>query len=219
MNYQALIFDLDGTILDTLGDIRLAINDALKAIEIPLEYSLVKTKSLVGDGAEALMHRALGDFDTPENFVRLKKEYMPRYEAYQTRHTKPFNGLPVVLKYLQNKGISLFVCTNKPDELAKEIVGKCYEEGLFKEIHGHIEGSPVKPDPMIVTYFINKYGLDPKSCLFVGDSVTDLLTAKNASLPAAIVTWGYGYYKEALLNEADYVIDKPKELARFGDSL
>lgn len=217
MKYQALIFDLDGTILDTLTDIRLAINEALLQAGFPLSYSLKDTKTLVGNGADVLVHRALGGYDNDENFLKLKKAYMPLYEAYQNRHTKPFNGLPTVLKYLQNKGLSLFVCTNKPDKLAQEIVTSLYGEGLFKEIHGHEEGSPVKPDPLIVDYFVGKYGLLKDECLFLGDSITDFLTAKNASLDFAIVTWGYGQYKKALLDECDYVIEHPKDLARFGD--
>ena len=214
--YKALFFDLDGTLLDTITDIREAINDALKAAGFPFSYSKKECHSLVGNGADVLVHKALQNMDTPDNFAKLKAEYMPRYKAYQSRHTKPFNGLPTVLKYLQNKGIDLLVCSNKPDELAKKIISLNYGDSLFKEVRGQLEGEAPKPDPHIPLEFLAKYGYKKEEVLFVGDSLPDLLTANNAGLSLAICTWGYGFYKPEFLSEAKYIINKPKDLASLG---
>jgi phosphoglycolate phosphatase len=212
--YKALFFDLDGTLLDTLTDIRRAINEALAECGFKLSYSKQECHALIGNGADYLVHKALGEFDTPENYAKLKKAYMPLYAKYQNDHTKPFNGLPTILQFLKNKDYKLFVCSNKPDALAKVVVPAHYGEGLFTEIVGHIEGDPVKPDPIIVNRLIDKYGLSREECLFVGDSLPDLLTANNAGLKLCLCTWGYGFYKPDLLGEAAYVINKPKDLVQ-----
>jgi phosphoglycolate phosphatase len=213
--YQALIFDLDGTLLDTLTDIRTALNEALKAAGYDYSFSKQQCHSLIGNGADALVHKALLQNDSPDAFAKLKAEYMPRYAAFQGNHTKPFNGEKPTLTYLKERGVRLFVCSNKPDDLAKAIIAKNYGDDLFEEVRGLREGEAPKPDPHVVAYFIEKYNLDKTSCLFVGDSLPDLLTAQNAGLPLCLCEWGYGFYKPELLQEAKYVIKKPKELAQF----
>jgi phosphoglycolate phosphatase len=213
--YKALFFDLDGTLLDTLPDIRRAVNDALKQAGFPLSYSKQECRYLIGNGADYLVHKALGEYDSEANFLKLKAAYMPLYAAYQNDHTKPFNGLPTVIGYLKNKDILLFVCSNKPDDLAKVVVPSHYGEGRFTEILGIAPGDPVKPDPFQVNKLVEKYHLDRKDCLFVGDSLPDLLTANNAGLPLCLCTWGYGFYKPELLQECQYVIAKPKDLANI----
>lgn len=212
---QNLIFDLDGTLLDTITDIRRAINDALKVCGIPLSYSKKETRSLIGDGADNLVHRALGPYDTERNFAAVKAAYLPRYGEYQEVHTKPFNGIVPTLEYLKNRGISLFVCTNKPDAYAQIIVKKFFGDSLFVAIRGLREGEAPKPNPAIVQSFFEAYHLDPKETLFVGDSVTDLHTAQNAGLPLALCLYGYGFYKKGLKEEAAYLVLKPKDLARI----
>jgi phosphoglycolate phosphatase len=212
---QALFFDLDGTLLDTLTDIRLAINEALKRCGYAYAFSKQECHSLIGNGAEALVHRALKDNDTPEAFQALKAAYMPLYAAKQEDHTKPFNGEAVTLRYLHQRGILLFVCSNKPDALCQKVISKYYGEGLFQEIHGLKDGEAPKPDPHIVNEVITRYNLKREDCVFVGDSLPDLLTAQNAQLPLCLCLWGYGFYKPELLKEARYVIKKPKELAQF----
>lgn len=210
-----LIFDLDGTLLDTITDIRRAINDALKASGTPLSYSKKETKRLVGDGADTLIHRSLGPYDTERNFAKLKAEYLPRYGAYQEDHTKAFNGIVPTLEYLKNKGISLFVCTNKPDAYAKIIVEKFFGTDLFLAIRGLREGELPKPNPAIVDSFVERFSLNKEETVFVGDSITDLHTAQNAGLPLALCLYGYGQYKKGLLDEAAYLIEKPKDIARI----
>jgi phosphoglycolate phosphatase len=212
---EALIFDLDGTLLDTLTDIRLAVNEALKECGFSYAFSKADCHSLIGNGADVLVHKALKDQDTPDAFLRLKKAYMPLYAAKQEDHTKPFNGEKATLNFLHERGVKLFVCSNKPDALAQRVVTKYYGEDLFEEIRGIKEGDAPKPDPTIVNGMILRHGLDKNKTVFVGDSLPDLLTAQAAGLPLCLCLWGYGFYKPELLQEAAYVIKKPKELAQF----
>lgn len=213
--YTALFFDLDGTLLDTLTDIRSALNDALSEAGFAYTYSKQECHALIGNGADYLVHHALKENDSPEAFARLKALYMPHYRDYQDRHTKAFNGMGATLRFLAERGLRLFVCSNKPDELAKTIVRNHFGATLFTEIRGHQEGEPVKPDPRIVNTLIDQYHLVREECLFVGDSLPDLLTAQNAKLPLCLCLWGYGFYKPELLHEAKYVIKKPKELVKI----
>jgi len=214
--YKALIFDLDGTLLDTLGDIRSAINGALKECGYSYEFSLKEAQSLIGDGADALVKRALKDKgDDPEAFLKLKAAYMPLYKEYQNLHTKAYNGLPETLKFLAERGLKLFVVTNKPDALAKAIVAAHYGKETFVSVLGHLEGEPVKPNPISVLKILEGNDLAREDCLYVGDSITDVETAKNAGMDMALVTWGYGFYKPSLLLQATFVVKKPKSLAQI----
>lgn len=212
--YETFIFDLDGTLLQTLPDIRLAINEALKRCGYSYSFSLKEARALIGNGADMLVKRALKEKgDDPEAFAELKAAYMPLYRDYQNLHAKPFNGMKEVLTFLKERGLRLFVATNKPNALAQFIVEDHFGKGLFTAIEGHEEGEPVKPDPLIVNRFVEKYGIDKSKSLFIGDSYVDVDTAQNAGVKSCLVTWGYGFYKKALLERADYVISKPKQLA------
>ena len=214
---KLLIFDLDGTLLDTITDIRSAINDSLKEMNIPFVYSKKDCHSLVGDGADNLVHRALKEYDNEENFKHLKSLYMPRYKEYQGLHTKPYNGIKPTLEYLKNKSFILCVCTNKPDELAHLVLAKFFGNNFFDDIRGIKENEKPKPDPHNVIALMNKYSSSNVETLFIGDSLPDLLTANNANIELGLCTWGYGFYKPQLLNEAKYVFHKAKELAILGN--
>ena len=210
--YKNLLFDLDGTLLDTLTDIRAALNDAMVAAGLPFEYSKAKVKTFLGYGTSYLVHKALADLDNDDNYNRLMKEYMVRYAEYQIKHTKPFNGMPETLGFLKDKGIKLFVCTNKPHPLAEAVMAATYPDDLFGEIRGHEEPFKRKPDPEMVDYLVEKYSLNKEETLFVGDSPADLETAQNTGLDVCICLWGYAQYKQKFLEQCQFVIKHPKEL-------
>ena len=211
--YQALIFDLDGTLLDTITDINKAINEALKECGYPYSYNREGTKTLIGDGADTLIRRAIkensGDVDA---FTRFKKVYMPLYLAYQNRDTRPFDGMLDTLDCLKKMGVSLFIVSNKPHHLVQDLIPRHFKGDTFKECYGNKEGDPVKPDPHLVNAIISKYGFDRKDVLYVGDSKPDILVAENAGVDCALCTWGYGNYLDPICQKADYVIKGPKEL-------
>lgn len=214
--YKNLIFDLDGTLLDTLVDIRAAINLALKQCGYDYSFSLKESRTLIGNGSDMLVKRALknkGDDETA--FKQLRAAYLPLYKEKQNEHCKPFNGLKECLNFLEERGCSLYVCTNKPDELANIIVKAHFGKALFKDIIGNGRNFPVKPDPGIVNYLINKHDLEKEETIFIGDSSVDVETARNAKLKSILVTWGYGNYKPSLLEEADFVANKPKQIVQY----
>lgn len=214
--YKNLFFDCDGTLLQTLQDIRFAINTALKECGYDYEFSLKECHYLIGDGADNLVRRALKDKGQDEEaFLELRAHYLPLYKEHQNDHAKPFNGMPEVLKMLKDKGCRLFVITNKPDALAKTIVELHFGKGIFDEIVGARDGVPVKPDPALCNVIFNRYGFDKKDCLYIGDGKTDALTAQNSNMDLCLCLWGYGFYKPDLLEMATYTIKKPKELIKI----
>lgn len=206
------IFDLDGTILNTIAGLRYAINEALEENGFPYRYDDEATKHLIGEGTDVLVHRALQDQDNPANFALLKAAYLPRYRANQEIHTSLFPGVKETLERLRKEGALLFVCTNKPDILAKRIVTKFYGSDFFLEIRGLQDGETPKPNPAIVNSFLHQYHLKPEETLFVGDSITDYETATNAKLLCGICLWGYGRYQEDWISHCAYRFTKPEDL-------
>lgn len=211
MKKRALIFDLDGTLLDTIGDLCDAVNDALKEIGVPLHHTKEDCCRFIGNGVDAFMHRALKEFDNEDRFARLKAAYLPKYKDYQGRTTEPFVGMKEVLQRLKDEGVLLFVCTNKPHALANIIVREKIGD-LFTEIYGQIEGEPVKPNPHIINYFVEKYGLERDDCRMIGDSLPDVEIAENAGIRSVLCTWGYGQYTHELCERAWRVVRRPDEL-------
>ena len=210
-----LIFDLDGTLLDTLPDITRAINDALRKDGYAYSFTLEEAKSLIGGGADRLVKRALKDKgDDPACFASLKQVYMPLYKAYQEDNTKPFPGLLEVLEAFQSQGISMFVVSNKPDALA-QIVVPHYLPGLFKGVSGQKEGEAPKPNPASTLRVIDRFALSKEETLYVGDSSFDVETAHNAGLRSVLVKWGYGCYTKELESKSDYVVSSPSDLGNL----
>ncbi len=210
-----LVFDLDGTLLNTLPDITRAINDALRIEGYSYSFTLDEAKSLIGGGADRLVKKALKDKgDDPVRFASLKQTYMPLYKAYQEDNTKPFPGLMEVLSSFQSQGISMFVVSNKPDALA-QIVVPHYLPGLFRGISGQKEGEAPKPDPTSTLRLIDRFALSKEETLYVGDSSFDIETAHNAGLKSVLVKWGYGFYTKELESKSEYVVASPNDLAEL----
>lgn len=146
--YKSIIFDLDGTLLNTLIDIRAAINAALKQCGYDYSYSLKESKTLIGNGTDVLVRRALREIgDDEAAFAQLKSAYLPFYESMQNLHTKPYNGLPEVLRFLKDKGVGLMVATNKPDKLAKQLLDAQFGHGFFLDVGGRPRTRRSSPTP------------------------------------------------------------------------
>lgn len=210
---KALFFDLDGTLLNTLEDIKDALNDALEEISLPLRYSFLESKRLIGNGAEILMHRALGPYDDPEHFVRLKEAFLPRYLSYQGRSTVPYPGVVEMLNELKEDGWLLFIITNKPDEMAQDIVSRTLPKDLFTAVLGHKEGTPVKPNVFLIDMAVRDYNVMLPDSYFVGDSMVDVQTAKNAGIPCIFCEYGYGSLQEGEMKKDVHVARTAKEIA------
>lgn len=213
MKYKYLIFDTDGTLLDSLQDILNAVNLSLKECGYNKEYKYEEGKALIGSGASTLAKRALSFANPkPEEFEKFKALFFKYYSQMQGKTTKPFDGLTNLLVSLKNKGYRLFIASNKPHALLNEIIDAKFPKDLFEDWIGQIPGNKIKPDPYIVNLLCDKYNIDKKKCLYIGDSHFDVETAKNAHIDVALVTYGYGDYKKELLDEATHVINSIKEL-------
>lgn len=211
--FENFIFDLDGTILDTIDGIMNAVNEALEACGYEYRYDREGTKPLIGNGAKVLIQRALKEKgNDPVAFAEMEAKYMPAYARQQLTGTRPFVDVSKTLQILKNRGKNLFVATNKPHDLAKVIVPKYYPEDTFKSIVGVRPGGPVKPNPKSVLDIMKENGLDPRLTLYVGDSHVDFETGHNAGLKVCLVKWGYDFYTPELCRSADYVISDPKGL-------
>lgn len=184
---KAVIFDLDGTLLDTLPDIQFVLNETLKKFGYP-EITREQARAYIGEGARRLVERALpsGAENTEEFFEYFKTVYA----SCNNKHTRPFEGITELLARLKAQGVKLAIITNKPQAATEECV-KQFFAGVFDFVGGDGGLFPVKPDPSYARYAALTLRVSPAECVFVGDGETDVLTAKNAQMQGVSVLWGY----------------------------
>lgn len=218
MNYRHLIFDLDGTLIDTIEDIRFAINLALKLCGYDYSFDREGTKALIGDGADALLHRALKEKgDDLHAFSTLKPVYMQLYREHNLDIAAPFEGLKEVLLKLKQESVYISCVTNKPEPLAFAALHSRYGEDFFDCIIGASDAFPVKPHPASTHECIRRVGVPVNECLYVGDSHVDIATGHNAGLPVALCTWGYEVDYARFRSEAEFVLNAPSDLLQFAN--
>ncbi len=209
---KAVIFDLDGTVCDTLSTIAHYCNVTLEYCGFPT-IEEKKFKYMVGDGKKLLVHRMLEYFnaDTEENFEKAEKKYDFEYESDVIYNTTPFEKIPEVLRKLKQDGKKIAVLSNKPDNVTVMVVEKLFGD-LFDVCHGKRDGIETKPNPQGVQLLTEELGVNAEECIFVGDTNVDIKTAKNSNMKSIGVLWGFRDYDE--LNEAgaDYIIDDPMKI-------
>lgn len=210
---KAVIFDLDGTITDTLSTIAHFGNFALNSHgfdSIPEE----EYKYFAGNGKKVLIEKMLEYHNayTEENFKNVEKTYDNAYESDPIGKTVPFDGIIFLLKNLHEKGLKTAVDSNKPHNVALMVIDKLFPAGSFDNIYGQIDGIPHKPDPTLALKLAREFGISPKECLFVGDTSVDMQTAKSAGMNAVGVLWGFREAEELKSSGADYIVSEPKEI-------
>ena len=211
--FDAVLFDLDGTLLYTLPDIHAAVNRALTLCGHTAN-TREETRRAVGSGSRALVARSLPP-DTPDAEIdRVLRTYRDEYRAALMVETVPYDGMPETLRALAGAGLSLGVVTNKPQENAERIIGR-YFPGLFGAVEGSREGRGFKPDPAIVDDALAALGAARERTLFVGDSDVDFFTAGNAGLACVLCAWGYRARAELEKLPALGLIDSPAALLRY----
>lgn len=210
-----LFFDLDGTLVDTLPGIARAINEALSFSGVPFSYGPKECERLIGRGTDVLIHRALQGYDQPSLFVELKAAYLPRYEKYQVAGSELYPGLKKALEKLKADGHRLFVYTNKPDKLAKELLTYHFGAGFFEEIQGQLETRGVKPNPEPIFAMMAERGLSREDSYYVGDSIVDYETSLAAGLPLILAAYGYGNYGEEWTENALFVLKEATDIAKI----
>ena len=208
---KAVIFDLDGTLLDTLTDIMESVNKVLELHNFPT-HDLQAYKYFIGSGIGVLTQKAFPQDITDIEFSNYLAEVMTEYEARQTLRTKPYNGIMEMLQRLNKEGIMIAILSNKPDEFAKPTVKHFFPNINFEMVFGSRENVARKPSPDAVFEILELLKLDKSDCLFVGDTSTDIRTAVNAGVDAVGVSWGFRTIEELNRAGAKYIIDQPEEL-------
>ena len=208
------IFDLDGTLTDTITAIAHFGNTALGAIGLaPVEKD--KYKKFVGDGRVLLIHRMLDYYnaDTPENYEKVCREYDRCYEADPMYKTDAYEGIREVIDELRGMGVKLAVCSNKPHNVVCDVVKTVFGD-KFDIVRGVEDGGKTKPDPESALDIISRAGVSAEECVFIGDTNVDIRTAKNAGIESIGVLWGFRDEKELRDAGADHIIEHPSEIIK-----
>ena len=212
MLFQAALFDLDGTLLNTLADIAAAMNAALRELGAPV-HPLEAYRHLVGQGLEILAYKVLPENRRDQATVTQCVSYMRReYSRNWAATSKPYAGIPELLSVLQREKIKTTVLSNKADDFVKIIVSHFFRPHHFEMVLGNSVSFPIKPDPRSALHIASSMGVSPAECLFIGDSDIDMQTACNAGMYPVGVLWGFRTAEELLANGAKLLVESPSEI-------
>ena len=213
---HAVIFDLDGTLLNTLGDLRAATNHALEVRGLP-PHSMEEIRQFIGNGIRLLICRAMPE-GTPEAEIDAAlDDFKAYYAAHIHDRTVPYDGIPQLLTALRKRGIKVAVLSNKIDSASQQLI-EYFFPGKTDVVFGEHVGVPRKPDPTSCRMVMQRLGVQPEQALYVGDSGTDMQTAKNAGLYAVGVTWGFRSKEVLLEYGADILVHRPEQILQILDS-
>jgi len=209
---KLIIFDLDGTLLDTIGDLAGATNYALRSLGFP-EREKEEYYRLIGRGITNLFKGAVpAGCDTPETIDRMRKHFLDHYGVHLCDLTHPYPGIVDLLSHLAEQGVKMAVASNKYQEGAETVIRHFFGDIPFVTILGQREGFPIKPDPGIVDLCMEAAGIQKKDVLYVGDSNVDMQTGLNAGVDTAGVTWGFRSREELEAFHPLAVVDTPEGL-------
>ena len=222
---MTIIFDLDGTLLNTIDDLGYACNHALSQTGFPT-HPIEAYPAMVGNGINNLIRRALPEPDrTEETILRVRAHFVPYYDAHNCDNTRPYKGIPELLQTLKSQGHQLAVASNKYQDATEKIVAHFFP-GIFDVVLGERPDIPRKPDPQIVTDILECLSVkrsvsetvfqsEGRSVLYVGDSLVDRDTAAAAGLPFVACSWGFVPREKLVEAGVTRIIDKPEELLSF----
>ena len=213
---RACIFDLDGTLTNTLESLTYSVNETLKEMGLRT-ISSEQCRQFVGNGARCLMKRAL-QVSGDENAGRLEegmKVYGRIFGANCTYHVTPYEGIPEMLDELKKRGMKLGVLSNKPHGQTVDVAEKIFGSGMFDEIQGQSESLARKPDPAGVFYLLEKMQISKEECLYIGDSEVDIATGSAAGVKSVGVSWGFRSRETLKEAGAQIIIDVTQELLQY----
>jgi phosphoglycolate phosphatase len=207
---QAVLFDLDGTLADTLADLADATDAALTALGCPT-HPLPNYRHMVGDGARNLCQRALPSDrqDLADQAVRLMRQH---YDAHCFDKTRLYDGVPALVAELRRRGLKLAVLSNKPDDFTKRMIAHYFRPNPFDEVRGQLPDVPLKPDPTATSQIADRLGVPPGAWLYLGDTNTDMRAARAAGMFAVGVLWGFRDRQELLDSGAQALVATPAEV-------
>lgn len=207
---KAIIFDMDGTVLNTLDDIMIAANHALKTKGLK-EKSLDDIRQAVGNGAFKLIERIVPKSYSLEESRSLFRIYQDYYDQNSQVHTHPYEGIMDLLHQLKGLGLKLAVVSNKFEHLV-QLLNQDFFENIFDYAIGEVKGIPIKPAPDMIYKALDLLQISKEEALFVGDSEVDMDTATNARIISVGVTWGFRSEETLIEHNADYIINHPLDL-------
>ncbi|EKD27819.1 MAG: hypothetical protein ACD_79C00554G0001 [uncultured bacterium] len=213
MKYEAVIFDLDGTLINSLDDLADSMNIVLEKQGLET-HSSESYKYFIGDGVEELIKRALPlKFQSEKKFINsCKEDFKQEYNIRCTLKTHPYDGILELLNSLSEKNIKLSVLSNKPHDFTLITVAKFFPEIKFSCIYGANKEKPLKPNPQMCLEISKELNLPCNKFLYLGDTSIDMLCANNAGMASVGVTWGFRTKDELLSSGAKYIINHPAEL-------
>lgn len=209
------IFDLDGTLVNSITDLGNACNYALRTLGFS-EHTITTYNFMVGNGVRKLIERAEPDAD-PETREKLLSLFLEYYNNHLTDKTTPYPGIPELLRALTNKGVAIAVASNKYQEAVSKIVPYFFPDIPFVSIKGHTDLMPGKPDPSIVFAILNQYPTPKSEVLYIGDSSVDMETARRACVESVGVSWGFRPISELRGAYADNIVTSPEEILNIVD--
>ena len=210
MAYRAAVFDLDGTLLNTLADLADSGNELLASYGMA-PHPEPAFRYFVGNGSRKLMERILPG-KSPEQIDEALGRYKAIYEKHLTAKTTPYEGISETLSALKVRGVRMAVCTNKHISAAEALIRKYFPADTFDTFEGDRPGVPRKPDPAHVRIVLEKMGVRPEETVYLGDSGVDMQTAVNAGALPVGVLWGFREKDELMENGAQILLSKPSEL-------
>jgi phosphoglycolate phosphatase len=208
-SFDGVIFDLDGTLVDSLTDIALAMNAALARFGLP-PHPPAAYRLMVGDGA-AVLARRVSDGRTVA-VDELTEAYREEYEARDHRSTTAYGGVAALLHRLRADGVKLAVLSNKPDDFTRSLVAIRFPDVAFVEVRGQRPDAPRKPDPAVALELAARRGVGPARVAFVGDTAVDIETARAAGMIAVGVRWGFRAEAELVAAGAAHLLSAPRDL-------
>lgn len=215
MKYKGVIFDLDGTLLNSLNDLADAGNRALEKFNLP-QHPVEAYQYFIGDGLRKLIERIAPQFKSDQDMVnQLMVRFKEIYSAGWKEKSCLYEGVKELTEILSANGVKLAVFSNKPHDFTKMIVEEFFPGSLFCCIRGQMESVAKKPDPQGVFLISKEMGLSIDEMIFVGDSGVDIQTGKNAGMKTIGVEWGFRTREELLSNKADSLVQKPQEIIKI----
>ena len=216
MKYDIVIFDLDGTLLNTIGDLAASVDYVMRSRNLP-EHTDAEYRQMVGGGIKRLVERALPEeLAANEEYV---DECVAQFRRYYVdnidRHTVPYEGMCELLADLERSGVKLAVASNKFQHGTDRLVSKFFSDIDFVAVEGNREGAPLKPDPQIVTGILSRAGIAPERAVMIGDSGIDIRTAQAAGIDSIGVAWGFRFAEELYEAGAQRVVSQVEELREY----
>lgn len=210
--YTTIIFDLDGTLMNTLDDLTISTNHALSQMGFPTR-TIDEVRQFLGNGVRKLIEMAVPDNTSEEMIESMISCFLQHYTSHCKDHSKPYEGILELLDSLKKMGIGMAIVSNKPDAEVKKLNAEHFAEFIGVALgENEKSGIPRKPSPAMVYEAINQLGSEPEKCLYVGDSDVDILTARNAGIDCLSVTWGFKTAEFLSQFGATKMIDAPLQM-------